>query len=172
MLQKIVNLYYYDGLLFLGIFLLSFIFYILAKHVKGAKLSNFFFALAGMSAIGSLPVSIPMYALLLINSYWHMERQSKMVYTAYTIGRADGARNGIDDLEYIMRYSRFKDFASWRSHKLNAADMSDDYLQIAIGDEWPKPASQQAKELIVITVVILFIFLIFYCSGGGGGVDI
>lgn len=119
MIQEIVDLYHSSGLLFLGIFLPSFVFYILAQSVTKDKLATVFFALAGLCAIGSLSVSIPLYVLILINSHRVTERYLKMICTAYTVGRAEGAKHGREDLDYIMHRSRFKDFESWKCNKLS-----------------------------------------------------
>ena len=165
MIQKIVETYQTSGLLFLGIFMLSFVFYILAQYVTKDKLGTVFFALAGLCAIGSLPVSIPLYVLILINSHRVTERYLKKLYTAYTVGRAEGAKRGREDLDYIMHLSRFKDFESWKHNKLRYAEMSEDDLRLALDDEWKDPAVRQLREILIAAVVILFIFLFFYCAG-------
>ena len=166
MIQKIVETYQTSGLLFLGIFMLSFVFYVLAKYAKNDKLSTVFFAIAALGAVGSLPISIPMYVLILLNSHWISDRLTKMMATAYTLGRAEGAKKGIDELHYLMSLSRFKDYTRWRSHKLSEADMSEDDLKVVLSDDLPKSRfSNGIGQYIVFAVVILFIFLFFYCAG-------
>lgn len=167
MFQKIVEVYVNDGLLLLAVFLISFVFYILSKYTKNEKLSTVFFAIAAIGAIGSLPISIPMYVLILFNTHWISDRLTKMMETAYTLGRAEGAKKGIDDLHYLMSLSRFKDYTSWRSHKLKEADMSEDDLRAVLNDDLPKSRfSKGSGQYIAFAVVILFIFLLFYCAGG------
>lgn len=166
MLQKIVEVYVNEGLLFLAVFMISFVFYILSKYAKNDKLSTVFFAIAALCAVGSLPISIPMYVLILFNTHWISDRLTKMMETAYTLGRAEGAKKGIDDLHYLMSLSRFRDYTSWRSHKLKEADMSEDDLRAVLNDDLPKSRfSNGIGQYIVFVVVILFIFLFFYCAG-------